>query len=106
MTMEVSVATLDDVPQLCELLELLFSQEAEFRADHAVQSVGLRQIIEQPECGQILVARDGSLLVGMVTLLTCRIIPLLTCRIIPMLPGRFSSRKASASVFELCLTTR
>jgi len=69
MTIEISIATLDDVPQLCELLELLFSQEAEFQADHAVQSVGLRQIIEQPERGQILVARDGSLLVGMVNLL-------------------------------------
>ena len=67
--MEVSIATLDDVPQLCELLELLFSQEAEFQADRAVQSVGLRQIIEGPERGQILVLRDGSSLVGMVNLL-------------------------------------
>ncbi len=69
MIMEVSVATLDDVPQLCELLELLFSQEAEFQADRAIQSAGLRQIVEQPEQGQILVLRDGPSAAGMVNLL-------------------------------------
>lgn len=67
--MEISAATLNDIPQLCELLELLFSQEAEFQPSRALQSVGLRQIIEQPERGQILVMRDGSSLVGMVNLL-------------------------------------
>ena len=67
--MEISAATLIDIPQLCELLELLFSQEAEFQADHAIQAVGLRQIIEHPERGQILVVRDGSSIVGMVNLL-------------------------------------
>jgi len=67
--MEISVATPDDIPQLCELLELLFSQETEFQPDRAVQSAGLRQIIEQPEHGQILVLRDALSLVGMVNLL-------------------------------------
>ena len=67
--MEISAATLDDVPQLCELLELLFSQEAEFVPDHAIQSEGLRQILAESERGQIWVLRDGSSLVGMVNLL-------------------------------------
>ena len=67
--MDVSAATLDDVPQLCELLELLFSQEAEFAPDHALQAEGLRQILADPERGRILVLRDGSSLVGMASLL-------------------------------------
>lgn len=67
--MEVNAATLDDIPQLCDLLELLFSQEAEFQPNRAIQSAGLRQIIEQPERGRILVLRDGPSLLGMVNLL-------------------------------------
>ncbi len=67
--MEVSVATLDDVPQLRELLELLFSQEAEFEAARAVQDAGLRQVIARSEVGQILVVRDDASVVGMVNLL-------------------------------------
>lgn len=67
--MEVNAATLDDIPQLCDLLELLFSQEAEFQPNRAIQSAGLRQIIEQPERGLILVLRHGPSLLGMVNLL-------------------------------------
>jgi GNAT superfamily N-acetyltransferase len=62
-------ATLEDIPQLCELLTLLFSQEADFSPDAERQFTGLRQIIEQPAVGNILVLRDGGIVSGMVNIL-------------------------------------
>ena len=67
--LRVEEGTLDDIPQLCDLLTILFTQEAEFQPDIAKQSAGLHQIIERPEVGRILVLRDGTALVGMVNLL-------------------------------------
>jgi GNAT superfamily N-acetyltransferase len=67
--MDISPATLSDIPQLCELLELLFSEETEFHPNRAAQSAGLRQIMESPDRGQILVLRNGTSVVGMVNLL-------------------------------------
>lgn len=67
--MEISRATNDDIPQLCELLNFLFSQEAEFQPDRKLQAAGLRQIIDFPERGQILVIRDAESIIGMVNLL-------------------------------------
>jgi ribosomal protein S18 acetylase RimI-like enzyme len=67
--MNISPATVSDIAELCELLELLFSEEAEFHTNHAVQSAGLRQIMESPDRGQILVLRNGTSVVGMVNLL-------------------------------------
>ena len=70
MTMPaVTKATLHDLPQLCELLTILFTQEADFTPDVAKQSAGLRLIIEHPEVGSILVLRDGAAVVGMVNVL-------------------------------------
>jgi len=54
-TMHITEATKDDVAGLCELLELLFAQEAEFRPDRSLQSTGLQQIIDFPERGRILI---------------------------------------------------
>lgn len=62
-------ATLDDIPHLCELLNLLFSQEADFQPDVEKQSSGLREIIRNPEVGSILVLRDASTVAGMVNIL-------------------------------------
>jgi GNAT superfamily N-acetyltransferase len=67
--MKITEATKDDMNGLCELLEVLFAQEAEFRPDRTLQSTGLQQIIDFPERGRILVLREGSLLVGMVNVL-------------------------------------
>jgi ribosomal protein S18 acetylase RimI-like enzyme len=67
--MEISRATVEDIPQLCELLALLFDQEAEFRPDSALQAEGVRQIIEFPERGRILALREGQSVIGMVNLL-------------------------------------
>ncbi len=67
--MEITEATKHDINGLCELLEVLFAQEAEFRPDRTLQSTGLQQIIDFPERGRILVLREGSLLIGMVNVL-------------------------------------
>jgi GNAT superfamily N-acetyltransferase len=62
-------ATADDIPSLAGLLAVLFTQEADFRPDRAKQELGLRLILESPGVGTIFVARDGSDVVGMVSLL-------------------------------------
>jgi GNAT superfamily N-acetyltransferase len=62
-------AILDDLPQLCELLAILFTQEADFQPDTAKQSAALKQIIEHPQTGRILVLREGKTIIGMVSLL-------------------------------------
>lgn len=67
--MEVMRAGREDIPLLCEFLELLFTQEAEFQPDTAAQAEGLRQIIDFPERGQILILRDGTSPIGMANLL-------------------------------------
>ncbi|MEA3192761.1 MAG: hypothetical protein QOD26_1094 [Betaproteobacteria bacterium] len=58
-----------DLPQLVELLGLLFDQEAEFRPDGAKQLVALKQILSDPVRGRIYVARDGRRAVAMASLL-------------------------------------
>ncbi len=67
--MQIARATADDIPQLCTLLAILFTQEADFEPDATKQSAALRQIIARPETGRILVARDGGVIAGMVNLL-------------------------------------
>ena len=59
----------DDIPQMVDLLELLFAQEADFAPDRARQEQGLRLIIESPATGVIFVAREDDQVVGMVSLL-------------------------------------
>lgn len=62
-------ATLDDVPELARLLEILFTQEADFHPDRARQERGLRLIMNSPHLGTILAAHDGDSIVGMVSVL-------------------------------------
>ena len=62
-------ATLSDIPQLCDLLAILFAQEADFQPDAEKQSAALREIIEHPAIGCILVLREGNSILGMVNLL-------------------------------------
>lgn len=68
-TINICPATRADIPALCDLLNLLFTQEAEFRPDPAAQQRGLEAIISNPAVGQILLARLGGVEVGMVNLL-------------------------------------
>ena len=58
-----------DIPQLCELLALLFTQEEDFTPDAERQARGLGMIIGQPEVGRIYCARDEDRVVGMVSVL-------------------------------------
>ena len=67
--MQITPANASDIPALCELLDILFSQEAEFKPDHEAQSRGLARIISSPEVGRIVVARQDNQVVGMVNLL-------------------------------------
>jgi GNAT superfamily N-acetyltransferase len=67
--MEITLATVSDIPALCELLGLLFSQEADFQPNSKAQRRGLVHILSNPDVGLILVARKGSEVVGMVNLL-------------------------------------
>ena len=65
----ISPATLEDIPQLADLLGRLYRQEHDFVADKVRQTEGLRQIINSPEMGIILVARAAGEAIGMVMLL-------------------------------------
>jgi len=67
--MQITVATHDDIDDLCRLLDVLFTQEVEFTPDHVAQRRGLAMIIENPAVGQILIARQQGIAVGMVNLL-------------------------------------
>ena len=62
-------ATLEDMPQLVELLMALFSQEEDFAPDRQKQEHGLRLILEQPNRGRIFVLRTDHQIIGMVNLL-------------------------------------
>ena len=68
-TIQIAPANATDIPALCQLLGVLFSQEAEFTANPTAQSKGLSAIIDRPEVGQVFVARSGGDVVGIVSLL-------------------------------------
>jgi GNAT superfamily N-acetyltransferase len=65
----ISKAILEDIEQLSELLSLLFAREADFTPDQSKQTAGLREIIQHPDIGCILVMREGDAIVGMVNIL-------------------------------------
>jgi GNAT superfamily N-acetyltransferase len=64
-------ATPDHIPQMADLLGVLFSEEVEFRPDREKQIRGLRMIIGAPERGNLFVATDEETgdVVGMLSLL-------------------------------------
>lgn len=67
--MEITKALASDVPELCNLLAILFSQEAEFSTNREAQTKGLSQIIDNREIGYIVVAKENGVVVGMVNVL-------------------------------------
>jgi len=67
--MEITKATNLDIPELCVLLDSLFSQESEFKPNHEAQARGLAAVINSLEVGEIMVARKSGEIVGMVNLL-------------------------------------
>lgn len=68
MTIAFEPAKLGDLPQLVELLDVLFTQEQELSPDAAKQERGLRLILENPAIGRIYVAREGARVLGMVNI--------------------------------------
>ncbi|HEY9278176.1 MAG TPA: GNAT family N-acetyltransferase [Methylotenera sp.] len=67
--MQITPAKTSDIPALCDLLSILFSQEVEFKPNHEAQCRGLARIISNPEIGLIVVARQENQIIGMVNLL-------------------------------------
>lgn len=70
VTMLTEEAAFSDIPQLCELLKILFEQEQEFCPDTAKQEAALRLLVGNPQRGRVFVFRDGTVLAGMVTVQT------------------------------------
>jgi len=62
-------ATLEDLPQMVDLLHDLFSHEGDFMPNRAKQMRGLRLILEQPNRGRIFVLRKDGMILGMINLL-------------------------------------
>ncbi|MDZ4860007.1 MAG: GNAT family N-acetyltransferase [Candidatus Hydrogenedentes bacterium] len=67
--MHITEATHDDIPELAELLGILFTQESDFNPDAARQREGLSRIIAAPVTGRVLVWREHGRARGMVNLL-------------------------------------
>lgn len=69
MKKEISIACLNDLPELIKLLNDLFTQDIEFLPDLKKQKSGLEAIINNPEIGEILVLKGDGKILGMVSLL-------------------------------------
>jgi GNAT superfamily N-acetyltransferase len=69
LTIRIEPAREADLCQCAALLGLLFAQEADFQPDPAAQARGLRRIFDDSAQGQLLLARDGGQVRGMVSLL-------------------------------------
>ncbi len=68
-SLRIEPATLDDLPELVELLRDLFSMEADFVPDEVKQERGLKLILEEPSRGRIFVLRNDHQIIGMINLL-------------------------------------
>ena len=66
---EITPASLADIPQLIQLLTILFSQEKEFQPNLEKQSDALQFLINHSGIGCILVLRHGGEILDMVSLL-------------------------------------
>ena len=66
--MELGIAEPGDVPQLVELLRILFTQEAELEPDPAKQRRALELILADAPRARIYVARDGARIISMAAL--------------------------------------
>jgi ribosomal protein S18 acetylase RimI-like enzyme len=69
VSVEFAAARPADLPQLVELLGLLFEQESEFAVDPVKQDNALKLIFADPTRGRIYAAREGKLVVAMASLL-------------------------------------
>src|SRR5213082_3709664 len=69
MELQYGPAAAKDLPQLVELLGVLFTDEAEFQPNAEKQRRALEAILANPAVGQIFVAREGKRVVAMSSLL-------------------------------------
>ncbi len=69
MKKEIRKANIGDSEKLIHLLKILFSQDIEFEPDYEKQKNGLKEIIENPDIGEILVLTIDDTIVAMVSLL-------------------------------------
>lgn len=69
MTLVCGKARAAELPQLVELLALLFAQEAEFSPNTRKQEHALKMILDDPSLGTVYVARDGRTVLAMVSVL-------------------------------------
>ena len=69
MSLKLDTASAKDLPQLVELLGQLFAHEAEFTPDAKKQEVALKMILADAKVGRVFVAREGSKVVAMASLL-------------------------------------
>ena len=69
MAIDYATATAKDLPQMVELLGVLFEQEAEFRPDADKQKQALEAIIANPVIGRLFVAREARRVLAMASLL-------------------------------------
>jgi GNAT superfamily N-acetyltransferase len=68
-TTVIEQATIEDLPQLTDLLTDLFTMEEDFKPDHMKQTRGLQLLLEQPNRGRIFVLRHNGKILGMINLL-------------------------------------
>jgi ribosomal protein S18 acetylase RimI-like enzyme len=69
MTVAFEPARPEDLPQLVELLGILFAQERDFSPDAGKQERVLRLVLDNPAAGRIYVAREGSRVLGSVMIM-------------------------------------
>jgi GNAT superfamily N-acetyltransferase len=69
VSLELGIATREEVPQLVALLGILFAQEAEFTPDDAKQTLALEKILSDASVGTVFVAREEDRVVAMASLL-------------------------------------
>jgi ribosomal protein S18 acetylase RimI-like enzyme len=67
--MKISIATESNIESLCDLLDILFTQELDFAVERNKQRTALKTIIEHPETGEIFVLKEDTNIVGMISLL-------------------------------------
>lgn len=65
----VEPATIEDLPELVQLVEELMTLQADFTPNTTAHEQGLSLILEQPHRGRIFVLRSESRIFGMVNLL-------------------------------------
>lgn len=67
--LRIEPATLDDLPELVNLVTDLLAEQHEFNPDETVQSRGIQLILESPSRGRIIVIRNDDEVLGMMNML-------------------------------------